>query len=806
MPLIQLVTDLKSLKYGKDTPGGGYSGQPYIQAKIPDGLEPKSADFILRGGYLTVGDSLTDIKRLTKMFFDLKSPNGLFFIAKQNVLSNSAVRTQTSGVLNEGIYTPLSTLAEAGVIAFGGHLNKQGINPFRASGAYADNEYLYYNKISQYNSDWLNSGGATALDNRLFALYESRILNNSIGGYDKPNNINVDLKNTLLTYRGGPGSILGVGQTDIRFEDNGNKRTGVNNVQLINSGFFGSRKALPIPGSPFSINVIETPKNPAAGNFSVFKRPNSRTTSLFIAPYGVSDAYEAATNQLLPQGPNGSGSISLNGGYTFDPSFYYNVYKSGSLTPYDPVINSQKILQSIDINNKQVGGLQIEPFRPWTWGGPTIYTPNGSIDFKNFLPRFDLNKPQSGSLDPKLLATFTSESKVRKSVDSSNGVQAAGQAVKVLKPWTKQNVYNTPSGEIVSLFLPDTNVNTPQSSSSAISKTGIIEDQNVYVYSGALTKTERVNPSSGNHLSPKIQDFRKVLRDRLGETSEQGKKATALGATPIAPNYQTENIETRVHLGNPGKRADKNYSDYTTGIAYQGAVKALDQINALPIYRSDSVQKDSEAYPVNDLVKFRIAAIDGTAPNFQTFIHFRAFIDSFSDSYTAEWTGNKYMGRGEDFYTYNGFGRTISLSFTVAAQSKQELIPMYQKLNYLASNLAPDYSPSGYMRGPLVQLTMGGYLYEQVGFITALTYDVPNDTTWEIGINTEGGSDSDVKELPHRINVSSFNFTPIHNFVPQKQGLTFTGGKGKVTGFGRQRYIALSNGSNTNWSPQNPTF
>ena len=164
------------------------------------------------------------------------------------------------------------------------------------------------------------------------------------------------------------------------------------------------------------------------------------------------------------------------------------------------------------------------------------------------------------------------------------------------------------------------------------------------------------------------------------------------------------------------------------------------------------------------------------------------------------------MGRGEDFYTYNGFGRTISLSFTVAAQSKQELIPMYQKLNYLASNLAPDYSPSGYMRGPLVQLTMGGYLYEQVGFITALTYEIPNDTTWEICINTSGGSDSNVKELPHRINVSSFSFTPIHNFVPQKQGLTFTNDEGKVTGFGQQRYIALSNGSNTNWSPENPTF
>jgi len=131
---------------------------------------------------------------------------------------------------------------------------------------------------------------------------------------------------------------------------------------------------------------------------------------------------------------------------------------------------------------------------------------------------------------------------------------------------------------------------------------------------------------------------------------------------------------------------------------------------------------------------------------------------------------------------------------------------MYKKLNYLASNLTPDYSPFGYMRGPLVQLTMGGYLYEQVGFINSLTYDVPNDTTWEIGINDTAGdsasslttgldnlqaiSDNKVKELPHRISVTSFQFTPIHNFVPEKQGLAFDS-KGLVTGYGSQRYIAL---------------
>ena len=72
------------------------------------------------------------------MFFDLKTPNGLLFIAKQNVLSRSAVKTQTNtGVVNGGIYTPLSTLAQAGVLITGYHLNKQG-NPFAETGLYAN--------------------------------------------------------------------------------------------------------------------------------------------------------------------------------------------------------------------------------------------------------------------------------------------------------------------------------------------------------------------------------------------------------------------------------------------------------------------------------------------------------------------------------------------------------------------------------------------------------------------------------------------------------------------------------------------
>ena len=98
---------------------------------------------------------------------------------------------------------------------------------------------------------------------------------------------------------------------------------------------------------------------------------------------------------------------------------------------------------------------------------------------------------------------------------------------------------------------------------------------------------------------------------------------------------------------------------------------------------------------------------------------------------------------------------------------------MYKKLNYLASSLAPDYSPNGYMRGNLVQLTIGGYLYEQPGFITGLTFDMSEDSTWDIAINDKGqGTDGTVKELPHIIKVTGFSFTPIHRFIPKKTTIT----------------------------------
>mgnify|MGYP001498578402 CR=1 FL=1 len=61
--------------------------------------------------------------------------------------------------------------------------------------------------------------------------------------------------------------------------------------------------------------------------------------------------------------------------------------------------------------------------------------------------------------------------------------------------------------------------------------------------------------------------------------------------------------------------------------------------------------------------------------------------------------------------------------------------------------------------------------------------------------------------MPFIINVSGFNFIPIHNFVPNVQKNIFadtntegTNTSGDLATFGEQRYISLSNGRTQNYN------
>jgi hypothetical protein len=216
MGLVNLKTDLKSLKYGNDRPGGGSSGQPYITTPIPDGLTSNGPDFLLRQGALKA--SLTDTERLTKWFFDPLSVRGLLFTTKQIALERQ--NPKIVGGLNR-IYLPTNTISQAGLLATGFHLNKQGLDPFEPGYASGGSRGYYFSTINQTLSD-------NNIENRLTIAYTSKIANQDLGGLTiNPFGItNYDpngsaLNNMLLSYSGGPGSIGGIGTTNIKLAGNG---------------------------------------------------------------------------------------------------------------------------------------------------------------------------------------------------------------------------------------------------------------------------------------------------------------------------------------------------------------------------------------------------------------------------------------------------------------------------------------------------------------------------------------------------------------------------------------------------------
>ncbi len=590
--LVNLKTDLKSLKYSKDRHNGGYSGQPFIQKDINE--EPtnnSTEDFLLRGGLNAVTDAAQDVSRLSKYFFNLKSPSGLLFIAKQNLLSKTSVKTQASsgigygggvdnplskqyGPINQGVYTPLSTLLQAGTNALGVHVNALGTDPTSPMTLGGKELYNTGLGLNTYEFAIKDRGG----NGRLVDIAQSL----STGKEDNIGDITLNPTGQgleLMSYQGGPGAILGFGKTNIRKASN-------------------------------SIGLNLTPPT--------IQDKNVVGNSMIFAGGTKSWTY----NQLL----------SVN---TTDTSY---TLVDGSKREYKPI---------------------------------------------------------------KFSTTFK-------------------------KAESQQRDFRVPLLE------------------------------------GSITST----------------------------------------VTSISPSYNPENSTTidgrstsRINYSSPGQKGD--IISYTRGKLIDSKRNITDRINFLPIYNSQNVRGSNED-GINDLVKFRVATLlrDGK----KIYTHFRAFINSFTDNYSSKWDSLKYMGRGEDFYKYGGFSRGVSVSFTVAAQSRPELMAQYKKLNFIASTLAPEYGTTGLMGGTLHQLTLGGWCYELPGFISKFDLSVPQESPWEISINDtvsdgKGTGDNGVKEMPHIVNVS-MTFTPIHKFRPELQDNDYEKTGGSVSKYGPQQYLALNNGIN----------
>jgi hypothetical protein len=637
MPLLDLKTDLKSIKYGQDRADGGSSGQPYIKTDIntvDKGINKlRFGNFdegLVRGGVIgMLNSSITDTLRIGKFLTD--TPKGPLFIVKQVGLQLSNPRLESKQVavdrstrgggfitnaINfisnvagkiENIVGPtriynlgINTLAQVPLNGIGGHIVRHGFLP-------VSDPSKYYEAVVTANDPRFEKGK----NNRLVKL-ATRF------GLGNPNYKEVSGSNKLIIddYIGGPGSVYGIGTTLInRAKD----RDTSDNSRI--------RDAFNYSENQVKLSTTNANENLKLGSF-----------------YGVSNrAYSSLGYNNFETNANSIASNSNNNPITLEDrnALYLNEYNDKIGTYHTKDLNYPLKNENDLVKN-----------------GPSSY-PDPSItgSFKYTLPSLNLVEDYNRSYDT-----------IYKAVEKLTAPNNVG-------------IYAT-------------------------------------LINGQLNK-ERL-PNSKN--------------------------------SPIYENKYDEKVS--VHMD-----WDKATRELRIGSGRK------DQINLTPIFPAEAgTQGDTVNIPgigkknINDLVKFRIQAIDTDTPSSANWMIFRAYITALSDSVDAQWQDIKYAGRGDKFYIYDGFSRKMSVSFKVAALSAEEMEPMYQKLNYLMSNLMPDYK-NNLMRGPLMRMTIGNWIDGQLCKLDSLSYTIPQDSPWEISLASQTGKLLELN-LPHIIEVQ-LSFTPI---------------------------------------------
>ena len=290
-------------------------------------------------------------------------------------------------------------------------------------------------------------------------------------------------------------------------------------------------------------------------------------------------------------------------------------------------------------------------------------------------------------------------------------------------------------------------------------------------------KTFQINPQSVGFKviegNPLFNGFKPLTNKQIVDTSTANLLSplnTQLAVSPLQHNKDIAgyNIEKRVGTTGTFKKVDAiNVIDIVDGGTFYTNTNSTGSLASKVLQRDDV-----DGIYGNDIIKFRLEFLnnDGTpGVDNTTVLAFRAYIDEFNDGMNAKWNSYRYMGRGEEFYVYEGFTRDINVSFTLFAHSVAEMKPLYRKLNYLMSTFAPDYSPANKMRGNIGYLTVGEYLLRQPGVFTDIKLSGFLDTHWEIGIDG-----NDQYEVPKHIKVG-LSFKPIHTFLPRKA--KYTNGK-----------------------------
>lgn len=211
----------------------------------------------------------------------------------------------------------------------------------------------------------------------------------------------------------------------------------------------------------------------------------------------------------------------------------------------------------------------------------------------------------------------------------------------------------------------------------------------------------------------------------------------------------------------------------TSGDRFINPTNNIDYVNSLTVLNNQEFtdQYDNKFNGLGpDFVKFYFYDIVN-----ERYIPFKATIKGLTENNAATWEPVEYLGRPDKLYYYKGFTRDLNFSFKVVAGSIKELLPMWQRINYLTTLTRPSNYTStvngGFMIPPMVQLTLGDFYKGHFVIINSVNIQIPEDAAWEL-----------VNEDYMKNNNWSFNLGSIVN----------TTLKGKVSQFPREAEITLA--------------
>lgn len=227
---------------------------------------------------------------------------------------------------------------------------------------------------------------------------------------------------------------------------------------------------------------------------------------------------------------------------------------------------------------------------------------------------------------------------------------------------------------------------------------------------------------------------------RSGKSSKDGYDrliATTTGQKGVSPmNYPlgvlqdyrdkhvAENSTTTDHVNNSSKLPTAGHFD---------AINTLQVLSGDKKIPDTQLQNWMEWKPyVDDQIAFFFYDVVN-----DKYIPFRATIKGMSEVGNATWDELPFIGRGDKVYSYGGFNRTLALNFHIAIGSIAELMPTFQRLNYLTTLIKPsnytkgDHASSRFMVPPMVFLTVGDMYKDQPVLIQSITTTIPDDASWE---------------------------------------------------------------------------